>query len=212
MIALALALAFFLGSLPFSWLLVRILRGVDLRTVGSGNPGATNAWRVVGPAWGTVALLLDIGKGFLAAGVLPHLGDLGMADWLPAATGLAAILGNVFCPFLRFKGGKAVATASGVFVGLAPLAFAATLAVFIPVVVWVRKISIGSLVGAVVLPAVLTYEYLAQVGDNPHVSVVILVWCAAALVLVRHSANIRRLIKGEETSFTKRVTEENEST
>jgi glycerol-3-phosphate acyltransferase PlsY len=206
MIAVAILIAFLLGSLPFSWLLVRFLRGIDLREVGSGNPGATNAWRVVGPGWGSVALFLDIGKGAAAVLASPLLlGSEGGPDWLPAACGCAAILGNVFCPFLGFKGGKAVATASGVFLGLAPLAFGLTLLAFLLVVAVTRRVSIGSLVGAVVLPSVLTSQLLFEWTRPPHLSVVLLVWLAALVVIVRHLSNIRRLLQGAESTFSERI-------
>jgi len=198
-VIIALALAFLLGSLPFSWILVWLLRGVDLRTVGSGNPGATNAFRVVGKGWGTLALLMDIAKGLAAVlvpfAISPEVG------WLPAACGLAAILGNVFCPFFKFKGGKAVATASGVFLGLVPISFLITAAVF-GLVFWrTRRVSIGSLVGAVVLPLLLTVFFVRQGPSAPHSTVVLLVWFAALLVIFRHRSNIQRLLKGEEHSF-----------
>ncbi|MCB9767986.1 MAG: glycerol-3-phosphate 1-O-acyltransferase PlsY [Candidatus Omnitrophica bacterium] len=195
----AVALAFLLGSLPFSWILVWLLRGVDLRTVGSGNPGATNAFRVVGKGWGTLALLLDIGKG-LAAVLAPHWLSP-ETGWLPAACGLAAILGNVFCPFLKFKGGKAVATASGVFLGLVPLSFLITAIVFGLVFWWTRQVSLGSLAGAVALPLILTGFYITRGTYAPHATVVALVWFAAILVIFRHRANIHRILKGEEFSF-----------
>jgi glycerol-3-phosphate acyltransferase PlsY len=196
---LTLALAFFLGSLPFSWILVWILKGVDLRTIGSGNPGATNAFRVIGARWGTVALVLDIAKGLAAVLLAPILAA--EIDWIPAGCGLAAIVGNVFCPFLRFKGGKAVATASGVFLGLVPLPFLITAAVF-GLVFWrTHQVSVGSIAGAVVLPILLTALYGANGPQAPHLSVVLLVWFAALLVIFRHRANIRRILKGEELSF-----------
>ena len=195
----SLALAFFLGSLPFSWILVRLLKGVDLRTIGSGNPGATNAFRVVGSKWGTLALLLDIGKGLVAVLLSPSLAP--GYGWLPAGCGLAAIIGNVFCPFLRFKGGKAVATASGVFLGLAPVSFLITAGVFGFVFWRTRQVSLGSIAGAVVLPVLLSALFLRNGSDASHGSVVVLVWVAAILVIYRHRANIQRLLRGEELSF-----------
>ncbi len=199
---LSLTFAFIIGSLPFSWLLVWFLKGVDLRSVGSGNPGATNAFRVVGPRWGTFALILDIAKGLaavlLAATLAPDIG------WLPAGCGFAAILGNVFCPFLKFKGGKAVATASGVFLGLVPIPFLMTAAIF-ALVFWVtRQVSLGSVAGALVLPLILTLLYFFETQLAPHGSVVLLVWIAAALVIFRHRANIKRALQGEELAFKKK--------
>jgi len=201
-ILLSLILGLFFGSIPFSWILVWLLKGVDLRTVGSGNPGATNAYRVVGPGWGTLALILDIAKGLAAVLVAPLLAE--GVGWLPAGCGLAAILGNVFCPFLKFKGGKAVATASGVFLGLVPVSFAIAAGVF-GLVFWkTRQVSLGSIVGAVVLPCLITGFHLGQGPHAPHLSVVLLVWFAALLVIFRHRSNIARILKGEELSFKKK--------
>lgn len=198
----ALLLAFLLGSIPFSWVLVWLLKGVDLRTVGSGNPGATNAFRVVGPRWGTFALLLDIGKGLAAATLAPRLApEIG---WLAAGCGLAAILGNVYCPFLKFRGGKAVATAAGVFLGLAPYSFAIAAAAFAAVFWRTRQVSLGSILAAFVLPTVLTVAYLFGILDHPHGSTVLLVWIAALLVIARHRSNIQRILKGEELGFKER--------
>ena len=199
---LSIIFAFFLGSIPFSWLLVWVLEGVDLRTVGSGNPGATNAFRVVGSKWGTFALLLDIAKGLVAVILPPLLApEIG---WLPACCGLAAILGNVFCPFLNFKGGKAVATTSGVFLGLVPLPFFITAVIF-GLIFWrTRQVSLGSMAGAILLPLLLTSLYLMKTPQAPHPSVVLLVWFAGILVIFRHRANIRRIHRGEELSFKKK--------
>ena len=198
-VSLPILSAFLLGSLPLSWILVWLLKGVDLRTVGSGNPGATNAFRVVGAKWGSLALGLDIGKGVAAVLLAPQLApEIG---WLPAGCGFAAILGNVFCPFLKFKGGKAVATASGVFLGLAPLPFLVTAAVF-GLVFWkTRQVSLGSLCGAVILPLLLTGLYLTKALTPPHLSVVLLVWVAGILVIFRHRSNIRRILSGKELAF-----------
>ena len=205
MIAASLVLAFFLGSVPFSWLLVRALDGSDLRDVGSGNPGATNAWRVVGPKWGTLALALDISKGWAAVMVPPLLSGENSPEWIPAACGFAAILGNVFCPFLRFKGGKAVATGAGVFLALAPIGFGIALSLF-AVAVWkTRKISVGSLLAATFLPLCLTFEWQADVLDRPDVFTLALVWIAAITILGRHAGNIRRLFEGSEVAFTEKV-------
>ncbi len=195
-------LAFLLGAIPFSWLLVWWLRGVDLRTVGSGNPGATNAIRIVGAKWGRLAMALDVGKGLVAVWLVPRLAGSATSGWLPAVCGCMAILGNVFCPFLRFKGGKAVATAGGVFLGLAPYATLLTAVVFFSLLKTTRKTSIASITCAVVLPLLLTVEWWKEVGDSPSVPVLILVWSAAVLVLFRHKDNIQRLLRGSETTIT----------
>lgn len=200
MIAATLALAFLLGSIPFSWILVWALRGVDLRSVGSGNPGATNAIRVVGPFWGGVAMALDVLKGVAAAAGVPILAGEAAREWLPALCGLAAILGNVFCPFLKFKGGKAVSTAGGVFLGLAPRFTLIVAVVFFALFKATGKASIGSLACAALLPALLTLGWMFDWGDRPTLHEVALVWAAATLVVARHKDNIRRLLSGEESA------------
>jgi glycerol-3-phosphate acyltransferase PlsY len=202
MIVLVLALAYLIGSLPFSWILIWFLKGVDLRTVGSGNPGATNALRVAGWGWGIVALVLDIGKGAAAVVLSPMVLREAEPLWLPSVCGLAAILGNIFCPWFKFRGGKAVATGAGVFLGLAPLGFVLTFLLFGVLVGWTKIISIGSLAAATFLPLFITYEWRAGFGDAPPAPVVVLVWVVAALVVARHTGNIRRLIRGEEPKFT----------
>ncbi len=202
MLLFCLFLSFLLGAVPFSWLLVWWLRGVDLRTVGSGNPGATNAIRVVGAKWGGLAMALDVGKGLAAVLLVPGFAGIPMVGWLPAVCGCAAILGNVFSPFLRFKGGKAVATAGGVFLGLAPYATLVTAVIFFSLLKVTRKTSIASLTCASILPLIITLEWWRTIGDSPRTSVLVLVWGAALLVLVRHKENIHRLLRGSETTIT----------
>lgn len=196
------ALAFLLGGIPFSWLLVWWLRGVDLRTVGSGNPGATNAIRVVGAKWGALAMALDVGKGLAAVWLIPKLAGDAPSAWLPAVCGCAAILGNVFCPFLRFKGGKAVATAGGVFLGLAPLSTLLIAVVFFALLKTTQKTSIASLTCAAMLPLMITMQWWKGIGDDPSTPVLLLAWGAALLVLIRHRENIQRLLRGSETAIT----------
>lgn len=191
-IALAIALAYVAGSFPTA-LLVGKANGVDLRTVGSGNLGATNVFRTLGWKWGLLVYLVDGVKG--AAPVL----------WLPAIVGasrgwpwgmvfgIAAIVGHVKPIFLLGKGGgKGVATASGVFLALAPMAACAAIVAFAIVVAATRYVSLGSLVGAVVLP---TMIFLQDRGPSP------LLWVSmviGAFVFWTHRDNIGRLRRGEE--------------
>jgi glycerol-3-phosphate acyltransferase PlsY len=201
MVWVAVFLAFWVGSIPFSWLLVWLLAGVDLRTVGSGNPGATNAMRVVGRKWGGLAMALDIAKGWAATAAVPILAGDGSPEWLPVGCGCAAILGNVFCPFFRFRGGKAVSTAGGVFLGLAPRSALAAIILFFSLLGLTRKTSVCSLAGAAFLPLVLTLQWHGGWGDRPGPSVILLAWSAAILVVFRHRENIRRLVRGEESGI-----------
>jgi len=181
---------FMLGAIPFSWILARLFGGVDIRTVGSGNVGATNVARSLGWAAGAAALLLDTAKGAAAGLLAPGLAG-------PAAPGAAllagglAVVGHMFSPFMRFRGGKGVATGTGVFAVLAPWPLAAAGAVFVAVVALTRMVSAGSIVAAAVLP-------LFALGFGAGGRVALLAALVGALVILRHHANIARIVDGSE--------------
>lgn len=193
--AASLAIAYLLGSVPFSYLLARLL-GVDLTSVGSGNPGATNVARSLGPAWGALALVLDAGKGALAVHLAAAASDL---PGLPEAAGAAAVLGHVFPLFLGFKGGKGVATAAGVFAALDPGCVLAALAVFVLVVASTGYVSAGSMAGSAGLAVSLA---LLRGTRDPRT---LLAVGTLALVLIRHRQNIHRLIAGTEPRLGERL-------
>jgi glycerol-3-phosphate acyltransferase PlsY len=197
--ALALALAYASGSLPFAWLTGKVA-GVDLRTQGSGNLGATNVFRVLGWKIGLVVFLADALKGALPVLLLPRRIDSALDPTLWAiACGVAAIAGHVRPLFLKFrKGGKGVATAAGVFFALAPVPMLVTFAVFVAVVLATGYVSLGSLLSAVVLPALLL---LTQGGRSPLFIVSLVI---ATFVFWTHRTNIGRLRRGEEHRFGKR--------
>ena len=179
--------AYFLGTIPTGLLLARA-RGVDIRTVGSGNIGATNVARALGKRLGALVLFLDAVKGFAPVALaIPRLEE----PWV-AAVGLAAILGHVFPIWLRFKGGKGVATGLGVFVALAPYAALAAVVVY-GLVVWLSRISsLGSLTATTALLGGMV------IGRQsiPRIALAGVVWI---LIVWRHRENIRRLIRREET-------------
>jgi glycerol-3-phosphate acyltransferase PlsY len=189
-VVLAAVAGFFLGSIPFSYLLAR-LAGVDIRAVGSGNVGATNVARAVGWGPGALALLLDAAKGaaavLLARVIAPGAGSQTAALW---AGGLA-ILGHNVTPFLRFRGGKGVATGLGVFAMLAPGPLLLALASFGLTVGITRMVSLGSIVACAALPCA------AYLLEAPH-GVVNLALLSGALVLFAHRANIARIAAGRE--------------
>jgi acyl phosphate:glycerol-3-phosphate acyltransferase len=183
---LILLLAFVAGTLPTGPLLAR-LRGVDLRAVGSGNVGATNAARALGKPLGLLVLLLDAGKG--AAAILLARA-LGADPWIVAGAGLLAVIGHVANPWLRFRGGKGVATALGVFAVLLPVGALVALCVFAAVYAATRLVSLGSLLGAVAL-VIVAY----RIAPPPTRLAAIAV---AALIVLRHRDNIGRMRRGEE--------------
>ncbi len=195
--AAAIIVAYLLGSIPFGLLIGR-MRGIDIRQVGSCNIGATNVLRSVGKGWGILALLLDALKGYIPAAGFPWLlHELALlADtpaWLKIACGCAAILGHNFPIYLRFKGGKGVATSAGVLIGIAPQALLIGLGTFAVVFGISRFVSLGSITAAVVVPVAGFFLYRQEGMLVPAVLVVL-----GLLVIWRHKANIRRLLNGTE--------------
>lgn len=197
--ALALALAYVSGSLPFAWLAGRA-KGVDLRRQGSGNLGATNVFRVLGWKIGVVVFLADAAKGALPVLLLPPRIDSTRDPVVWAILiGVAAIAGHVRPIFLGFKkGGKGVATAAGVFFALAPMPMLVSFALFVAVVLATGYVSLGSLLSAALLPCIL----LVTLGARAPLFIVSVI--IAAFVFWTHRANIGRLRRGEEHRFGKR--------
>ncbi|WP_318556776.1 glycerol-3-phosphate 1-O-acyltransferase PlsY [Geobacter anodireducens] len=184
------AVAYLVGSIPTGLLLARAF-GVDIRVTGSGNIGATNVYRTLGRTVGIATLLGDCLKGLVPVLVA---GKLGLADPWVAAVGLAAFLGHVYTVFLGFKGGKGVATALGVFLGVSPLSVLSALALFIGIVASTRYISLGSITAAAAMPFL-----VAAVERRPLLVGMTLI--IAAIVIVKHRENIRRLREGTESRF-----------
>ncbi len=187
--ALLVVAGYLLGSVSFALWLVRWRTGSDIRTVGSGNAGATNVLRAHGKALAAAVALLDVAKG--TAAVL--LVRVVTADpRYAAAAGFAAVLGHVFPLYSGFRGGKGVATAVGAFLALAPLATVACLAVFITVVAVTRYVSLGSVVAIVLLsPASSLLSHVSR-------AVALAAAATAVVVVVKHVENLRRLARGEE--------------
>ncbi|MEE9293144.1 MAG: glycerol-3-phosphate 1-O-acyltransferase PlsY [Acidobacteriota bacterium] len=190
------AVAFSLGAIPFSWIIGRILQGVDIRSTGSGNVGATNLARAIGFGPGVAALLLDAAKGVAAVLFARWMAGTGQeVSWLPALTGALAVIGHNFTPFLRFKGGKGVATGAGVFGALAPLALVTAVVVFLSIVLTSRLVSLGSVAAAAALPLAVLLIY-----DSTPVTVA--AFGVAALVVLRHRGNLLRIRRGTEDRIT----------
>ncbi len=199
----AIAIGYLAGALPFGLWLGRALRGVDVRTLGSGNLGATNVYRALGPGPGIATLVLDALKGALPVALVPGAGFAaafpGGAEWCRVAVGLAAILGHLFTLFAGFRGGKGVATTAGVLLALSPTAFAAFLVAFVAAVALTRFISVGSILGAIACALALGMTRHWR-GPVPWFGLLV-----AALVIVRHAENLRRLARGEERRFSFRT-------
>ncbi len=187
---------FFLGSIPFSYLAVRLRTGSDLRDVGSGNPGATNALRTAGPSVALLGLLLDIAKGFVPVWIGR---SAGLPDEALAAAAVATVLGHAFSPFLGFRGGKGVATGFGALSALNPLAAGLSVVIFFLVLLAWRVVSLGSILAVAALPVLwLLPERWGYPPAGGRMG-----WLAAALVcglvLARHGSNFRRLRSGTES-------------
>jgi glycerol-3-phosphate acyltransferase PlsY len=185
--------AYVLGAIPFGYLLVKWKTGSDVRGSGSGNIGATNVLRTTGRAAGIATLLLDIGKGYLAVWLAGRF-TAGDPAWMSAAA-LAVMAGHAYPVFLRFQGGKAVASFIGAFLCLTPLPMVAILLVFVGVVAWTRHISMGSIVAAAVFPLGV---WLIQKSPLP---VVFSALVAGVFIIYRHKSNITRLHQGSEGTF-----------
>jgi len=185
---LAVLAAYLLGAIPFGWLLGRLAGGLDVRRVGSGNIGATNVARSLGPWAGILTLALDVGKGAAAVwGAGRITGQPGVA----VAAGLAAVAGHVFPVYLRFKGGKGVATGLGAFLVLAPGATLGAGALFLVAVAMTRRVSAGSVLAAASLPVILL---VCRAAPN----LILAGLASSLLILFRHAENIRRLFSGSE--------------
>jgi acyl phosphate:glycerol-3-phosphate acyltransferase len=181
-------LAYLIGSVPFALIVARRWGAPDLRRVGSGNLGATNVLRASGVTAGVLVAILDVGKGMASVMLAARLDGSSTA---PAVAGVAAIVGHVYPVWLRFRGGKGVATACGVFAALAPIALPPALIVFL-ITAWLTKyISLASVLASVALPPI------AYAVGTPTPNVVAAV-AAAALIVFRHRSNLARVWLGTE--------------
>jgi len=192
-LSLTLLAAYLLGSIPTSFLAGRLGAGIDLRQHGSRNLGATNVYRVLGLKYAFPVALFDIAKGTVATLVLAPMA--GKQPWVPLLVGGASVLGHIFTVFLGFRGGKGVATAAGVLLGVAPLPVGACAALWVVVVFATGYVSLGSILAAVAFPLVTRlvlprdpYTLGAGVG-------------LGLLIIYTHRGNVRRLIDGTETRF-----------
>ena len=196
---IAIVAAYLIGSIPFGFLVGK-MRGIDVRTVGSKNIGATNVFRTVGRKWGLLAFALDFLKGFiptfLALRYARASGDASLAC-LPLATGVACVAGHMFTCFMKFRGGKGVATGFGMLVGLLPWLVLAAFGIWVATVWLSHYISLGSCLASAFLAVAVWFPWLGSAGwRNLPLSIVVTI--VALVAIYRHKSNIRRLMDGCE--------------
>lgn len=188
-IALLLVGSYLLGSVPFGYFVVRMLKGVDIRTLGSGNIGMTNVWRICGKGPGIVVFLLDVLKG-----AIPPITafKIGLPSLYVVSAGLLAIMGHNYSVWLGFRGGKGIATSAGALIGIAPKVILPEFALFLSVLLLLRYVSLGSICIAIALPI---WTYFFYPHDLPRL---LFSLTAGLMAVYRHKANIQRLRKGTE--------------
>jgi glycerol-3-phosphate acyltransferase PlsY len=192
------AVAYLLGSIPFGLLVAKAFGRGDVRKEGSGNIGATNVSRVAGPLAGILTLLLDGAKGAAAVLVAGRYSN-DSAMWMVIA-GLAALVGHCFPVWLKFKGGKGVATGAGVYLALCPPAFLAGLILFLLVAGFSRYVSLGSVAAAVAMPLLMYFLWAPHHAPPPVITFGAL--AVAVLIVYKHDGNLQRLVEGTEPKFS----------
>lgn len=197
--ALSIVAAYLIGSIPFGYLIVRARGGGDVREIGSGGTGATNVTRQAGKSAGVLTLVLDAAKGALVALVARWLlaPDFGVNQWVAAAA-IAVVVGHVFPVWLKFRGGKGVATGLGVFLSLTPAAVALAALVFVAVVWTTRYVSLGSIMATAILPV---FVWFLNDGDKAAAPVMAVAAVGGGLIIFMHRANIGRLLNGTESKW-----------
>lgn len=195
---LLILLAYLIGSIPTALIVSKKFFGIDIRDYGSGNMGATNAFRVMGPKYGTFIMVLDILKGMLAVGLfyfLPYYltNELERTNFM-MALGLSAVVGHIFPIFADFKGGKGVATLLGMLIAVQPLVALCCVGVFVVVLYLTRYVSLSSILGAIMLPVSVLW-----IWNEHELSYRIFALIVAFIVIITHQKNIGRLLKGSES-------------
>jgi len=198
-------IAYLIGAIPTALIAGKLIKGIDIRKVGSGNVGATNTWRALGWKAGVAVLVIDLGKGLIAATLIPRipLGPLPLgAPETAVLCGLAAVIGHVFPVYIGFRGGKGVATTTGMLIGVAPLPLGIAAGVFALALVLTGRVSIGSLLGAVSVPIAIGLFNHYGIGTYPPL-LLGLTSGLAAFILFTHRSNISRILRGEERPLIK---------
>lgn len=187
-----LLLSYLCGAIPFGYIIAKLFKHIDIRTVGSGNPGATNVYRSISKSLGVLTLILDVLKGFVPVYLISFINP--EFQWMVISVAFVTIIGHTFTIFLRFKGGKGVATACGAFLAINPLSVLICLGVFIVVLAMFKYVSAASIMAALMLPISL---YLLK--ELPEI--VVFAGMISILVIVRHISNIKRLLNGTENKI-----------
>lgn len=214
LLSLIIILSYIVGSIPTGLLVARFAKGIDIRTMGSGNIGSTNAMRVLGWKWGLLVQIGDLAKGLIAVMLIArlHYGDFPFNNRTPfeeftivqIIAGVSAVLGHIFSVFLNFKGGKGINTAAGMLVGIAPIDISIAVAVFVLVLLSTGYVSLGSISAATAFPTTMFVRFNVFHVDIPSYHTLIIFSIAIALLLIfAHRSNIRRLISGTENRFHK---------
>jgi glycerol-3-phosphate acyltransferase PlsY len=207
-------LSYIVGSIPTGLLVARWVKGIDIRTVGSGNIGSTNAMRILGWKWGLVVQLGDLAKGLFAVMLIArlHYGDFPFNNRTPfeeftivqIIAGLSAVLGHIFSVFLNFRGGKGINTAAGMLVGIAPIDISIAVLVFVLVLLATGYVSLGSISAATAFPTTMFVRFNFFHVDIPSYHTLIFFSIGTSLLLIyAHRSNIRRLLAGTESRFNK---------
>jgi len=204
LLSISLIGAYLIGSIPFAYVYSKVIKKIDIRHYGSGNIGATNTLRVLGPRAGFIVLTLDILKGFIPVRLvmlfLATSQITGTLDWLPVLIGIFSILGHSFTIFLSFKGGKGVATSAGVFIALCPVAFMGAIFIFCLIVAISKYVSLGSILASITI----LIANIINNGINMYIKGFTIV--VVGFIIYTHKENIKRLINKTENkiSFQKR--------
>jgi glycerol-3-phosphate acyltransferase PlsY len=194
-IALVAVASYLIGAIPASFIMGKLVRGIDLRQHGSGNLGAANTFRILGTRAAIPVLIFDIGKGFIAVWYISRTGDATV--WHALLAAVAVVVGHNYSVFVGFSGGKGVGTTAGAFLALAPYAVAFCIAVWLVMLLLTKIVSVASMAAAVLLPVTILLSNVF-LGTGTHYSVLLLSVLVAIIIIYKHRPNIRRLREGTE--------------
>jgi len=205
-LVLIIALSYLVGSIPTSIIVGKLVKGIDIRNYGSGNPGGTNVIRVVGLGWGIFVILFDAFKGFFATYFIAKwfYGDASILNLttLQIIAGCSAVIGHIWTIFAGFKGGKGVSTSAGMLLGIAPVDLLIALMIFVIIVALTRYVSLGSIISAILFPFVIIFtEKIFKLEHSDFFTLLIFGSLIAVLIVYRHRSNIKRLIAGNENKL-----------